>query len=55
MTIPRSKLVDISLSRWYHCISCCVRRAHLLGEGVAGSRKAWLEEGKQGQALRYIA
>ena len=50
MTIPRSKLVDLSVTRWYHCISCCVRRAHLLGEGVAGSRKAWLEE-----RLRFLA
>ena len=44
MTLPRSKLVDVSVSRWYHCISRCVRRARLLGEGEqVGERKAWIE------------
>ena len=44
MTIARSKLVDVSVTRWYHCISRCVRRAFLLGEGVrAGERKDWIE------------
>jgi len=44
LTIARSKLVDLSVSRWYHTISRCVRRAHLLGEGaVAGDRKLWIE------------
>ena len=44
MTIARSKLVDVAVTRWYHCISRCVRRAFLLGEGVrAGERKDWIE------------
>lgn len=52
MTIPRSKLVDTSLTRWYHCVSRCVRQAFLLssGEGTGEradgnllDRKAWLE------------
>ena len=46
MTIRRSKLVDVSVSRWYHCISRCVRRALLFGEGTAsatGDRKEWIE------------
>ena len=46
MTIARSKLVDTSVSRWYHCISRCVRRAFLLSEGNDGEnsdRKAWIE------------
>jgi REP element-mobilizing transposase RayT len=44
MTIARGKLVDVSVTRWYHCISRCVRRAHLLGEAGAGEdRKEWIE------------
>ena len=33
MTIARVHLVDPLVSRWYHCITRCVRRARLLGEG----------------------
>jgi hypothetical protein len=46
MTIARSKLIDVSVSRWYHCISRCVRRAFLLAEGEdssTGERKLWIE------------
>lgn len=45
MTLARSKLVDVSISRWYHCISRCVRRANLLGEHIPNgiNRKAWIE------------
>ncbi len=46
MTVARSRIVDVSLSRWYHCISRCVRRAFLLGEGAdsgTGDRKEWIE------------
>ncbi len=43
MAIARSKLVDVSVARWYHCVSRCVRKAFLLGEGD-GNRKQWLEE-----------
>ena len=42
MTIARAHLVDPSVSRWYHCITRCVRRAFLLGEG-ANDRKVWIE------------
>ena len=42
MTIARAQLVDVSLARWYHCITRCVRRAFLLGEGDH-NRKEWLE------------
>lgn len=40
MTIPRSKLVDPGVSRWYHCITRCVRQASLLDD----SRKQWIED-----------
>ena len=33
MTMARAHLVDVSVTRWYHCITRCVRRAFLLGEG----------------------
>ncbi|MDX2036991.1 MAG: hypothetical protein SFX72_10090, partial [Isosphaeraceae bacterium] len=42
MTLARSRLVDTSVTRWYHCITRCVRHALLLGEG-ASSRKDWIE------------
>ncbi len=42
MSMPRSKIVDEAVTPWYHCISRCVRRAFLFGEGVA-HRKDWIE------------
>jgi len=50
MTMPRRQLVDVSVTRYYHCISRCVRRAFLCGEGVT-HRKAWIEA-RLGQAKR---
>ena len=41
MTIARVHLVDPLVSRWYHCITRCVRRAKLLGEKQ--DRKEWIE------------
>jgi hypothetical protein len=32
MTMARSQLVDASVTRWYHGMTRCVRRAFLLGE-----------------------
>ncbi len=43
MTISRSRLVDATVSRWYHCIARCVRRAHLMGDEAAPERKDWIE------------
>ena len=45
MTVARSRLVDTAVTRWYHCISRCSRRAHLFGEvgPDAVDRKAWIE------------
>jgi hypothetical protein len=42
MTIARAHLVDPAVSRWYHCVTRCVRRAFLLGEGP-NDRKLWIE------------
>jgi hypothetical protein len=42
MTIARRQLIDLSVARWYHCASRCVRRAFLLAEGPT-NRKEWIE------------
>ncbi len=42
MTMPRAHLVDPSVTRWYHCITRCVRRAFLLSEGPL-NRQEWIE------------
>jgi REP element-mobilizing transposase RayT len=42
MAIARAHLVDVSLTRWYHCVTRCVRRAFLLGEGEF-DRKEWID------------
>jgi REP element-mobilizing transposase RayT len=43
MAIARRLLVDPSVTRWYHCVTRCVRRAFLLGEGP-DDRKKWIEQ-----------
>jgi hypothetical protein len=43
MTIARRELIDVTVTRWYHCVTRCVRRAALLGEGSSG-RKQWVED-----------
>jgi REP element-mobilizing transposase RayT len=42
MTIARAHRVDPAVTRWYHCITRCVRRAFLFGEG-ANDCKVWIE------------
>jgi len=42
MTIARAHLVNPCVTRWYHCVTRCVRRAFLLGEGMH-DRKGWIE------------
>ena len=42
MTIARGQLIDVSVTRWYHCMSRCVRGALLLCEGPS-DRKEWIE------------
>jgi hypothetical protein len=46
MTMARAHLVDATLTRWYHCVTRCVRRAFLLGEGEF-DRKEWIENRTQ--------
>ena len=41
MAIARAHLINAALARWYHCVTRCVRRAFLLGEGQ-DDRKAWI-------------
>jgi hypothetical protein len=43
MTIARRQLIDVNVTRWYHCMSRCVRGASLLGN-ESSDRKAWLEK-----------
>lgn len=43
MTMARRELVDPTVTRWYHCISRCVRAALLLSEGNL-DRKQWVED-----------
>jgi hypothetical protein len=42
MAIARARLVDAAMTRWYHCVSRCVHRTFLLGEGDH-DREKWLE------------
>ena len=43
MTTARNKIVDVNRTRWYHCISRCVRAAFLIGQGEC-DRKQWVED-----------
>ncbi|MFV2073835.1 MAG: transposase [Thermoanaerobaculales bacterium] len=43
MTVARSQLVDLDVTSYYHCISRCVRKAFLCGEGNE-HRKGWIED-----------
>jgi hypothetical protein len=42
MAIARAQVVDMSLTRWHHCVTRCIRKACLLGEGD-NNRKEWLK------------
>ena len=41
--MARSRLVDPSVTRWYHCMTRCMRGADLLAK-VPEDRKAWIEQ-----------
>jgi len=40
--MARAHLVDPMVTRWYHCVTRCVRRAFLLSEEPF-DRKLWIE------------
>jgi len=42
MMIACAHLVDPSATRWYRCVTRCVRRAFLLGKGMH-DWKSWIE------------
>jgi hypothetical protein len=42
MAIARMRQIDASVTRWYHCMARCVRRAQLPDEGTF-DRKASIE------------
>ena len=42
MTMACAHLVDPAVTRWYHCVTRCVRRAFLLSEAPF-DRKEWIE------------
>ncbi len=52
MTVARGELVDLEVTRYYHCISRCVRRAFLCGEGFE-HRKQWIEERMEALAKNF--
>jgi hypothetical protein len=43
MTTARRRLIDPEITRWYHCISRCVRDLLLLGMEGGIDRKAWIQ------------
>lgn len=43
MTTARKDLVDVNVTRWYHCISRCVRQAFILADELGNDRKQWIE------------
>jgi REP element-mobilizing transposase RayT len=43
MTIARAHLVEPAVTRWYHCLTRCVRHAFLLGDEQQ-DRKHWIEQ-----------
>jgi hypothetical protein len=52
MTTARRELVDVSVTRWYHCISKCVRGGFLMGAGYE-DRKDWIENRLQQLASSF--
>jgi hypothetical protein len=54
ITIARPHPIDPAVTRWYHCITRCVRRAFLLGEGEGtAGRKLWIDRRLQDLAAIF--
>jgi hypothetical protein len=47
MAIARATLVDVSMARWYHCISRCVLKAFVLGEEDDDRREWLVQQGRR--------
>ena len=59
MTRPRSSLISLADTPWYHVVNRCVRRAFLCGrDAVSGQsfehRRGWIETQKRTPTLIYI-
>ena len=44
MTTARREIVDVSMTRWYHSVSKCVRSALLMSDEFGSDRKQWIED-----------
>jgi hypothetical protein len=44
MTTARRRLIDPEITRWYHCVSRCVRDGFLLNIEGGTDRKAWIQQ-----------
>ena len=55
MTTARKEIVDPNVTRWYHCISRCVRGGYLMGDSSDGltNRKQWIEDRLQFLAKNF--
>jgi REP element-mobilizing transposase RayT len=53
MTTARREIVDVTVTRWYHCISKCVRSAFLMADEHGNDRKQWIEDRLQLLAANF--
>ena len=44
MTMALAQLVDVSLARWYHCVTRCVRRASYWARAIKTARSGTGDE-----------
>ena len=52
--MARAHLADVSFTRWYHCITFCVKHSFLFAEGPR-NRKNWIEHRPQELAEIFAA
>ena len=58
MTRPRSSLISLADTPWYHVVNRCVRRAFLCGHDAANGsnfdhRRGWIERNKRDAHFSY--